>query len=118
MIEAMACGTPVIAWPCGSVPEVMQNGVTGFLVNSVDDAVEAVHRLPTISRRECRGVFDERFCVGRMTHEYLDIYANIASSRATNKNGHWRSKRFRSLGNDYPRSEPAPRSTVPLKQGG
>ena len=67
MIEALACGTPVIAWPCGSVPEVIEPGVTGFLVNSVEEAVRAVENLPSLSRRRCRERFEERFSVERMT---------------------------------------------------
>ncbi|HKB02720.1 MAG TPA: glycosyltransferase family 4 protein, partial [Gemmataceae bacterium] len=66
MIEAMRCGTPVIAWPCGSVPELIEDGLTGFVVNSIDDAVRAVQSVGEIDRRRCRGVFEERFSVSRM----------------------------------------------------
>ncbi len=61
MIEAMACGTPVIAWNCGSVPEVIDHGVSGFIVRSMDEAVEAVGRLPELDRGEIRRSFERRF---------------------------------------------------------
>jgi glycosyltransferase involved in cell wall biosynthesis len=78
MIEALACGTPVIAWPCGSVPEVIDDGVTGFIVASVDEAVRAVGRLPELSRRRCRRVFEERFCAARMARDYVAVYERLA----------------------------------------
>lgn len=74
MIEAMACGTPTIAFPCGSVPEIIEDGVNGFIVNSIDEAVAAVHRIPQMCRKTCRGVFEERFTAPRMTSEYLALY--------------------------------------------
>jgi glycosyltransferase involved in cell wall biosynthesis len=77
MIEAMACGTPVIAWPCGSVPEVMEDGVTGFVVDDVDKAVDAVRRVPELSRRKCREVFERRFTAGRMARDYLALYERV-----------------------------------------
>ena len=58
MIEALACGTPVIAWRNGSVPEVIDDGVTGFVVDSVDEAVEAVERIAGLSRHACRSAFE------------------------------------------------------------
>jgi glycosyltransferase involved in cell wall biosynthesis len=86
MIEALACGTPVIAWPCGSVPEVIEPGVTGFLVNSVEDAVQAVENLPSLSRRRCRERFEERFSVERMTRDYVALYEKLlAGGRAERK---------------------------------
>src|SRR5215468_6475939 len=60
MIEAMACGTPVIAWRNGSVPEVIEDGVTGFIVDSVEEAVRAVGRVPELRRHTCREVFEHR----------------------------------------------------------
>jgi len=81
MIEALACGTPVIAWPCGSVPEVIEPGVTGFLVNSVAEAVGAVEKLPSLSRRRCRERFEERFSVERMTRDYVAIYKKLLANR-------------------------------------
>jgi glycosyltransferase involved in cell wall biosynthesis len=61
MIEAMACGTPVIAYRLGSVPEVVDEGTTGFIVDSIDDAVGAVRRIGSLDRSICRRVFEERF---------------------------------------------------------
>lgn len=83
MIEAMACGTPVIAWRCGSVPEVVDEGVTGFIVDSIDQACAAVERVPTLSRRRCRERFEQRFSVARMAADYLAVYEALLG----NKNG-------------------------------
>ncbi len=80
MIEAMACGTPVVAFRCGSVPEVMEDGVTGFIVDTVDQAVRAVERVPALDRAACRKVFEERFSVERMARDYLRLYAKVARS--------------------------------------
>jgi glycosyltransferase involved in cell wall biosynthesis len=79
MIEAMACGTPVIARPCGSVPEIIEHGRTGFLGDSLLDLVEAVKRLDEIDRAECRRVAEERFSVGRMAADYETIYRQLAA---------------------------------------
>ena len=78
MIEAMACGTPVIAWRRGSVGEVIRDGLTGFVVESMAEAVRAVERLPTIDRARCRTEFDRRFTVDRMAGEYLRVYEQLA----------------------------------------
>jgi glycosyltransferase involved in cell wall biosynthesis len=77
MIEAMACGTPVIAYRDGSVPEVVDDGVTGFVVDDLDAAVEAVGKLANLSRAKVRQVFESRFSAERMTHEYLAIYERL-----------------------------------------
>ncbi|MBA2664315.1 MAG: glycosyltransferase family 4 protein [Bradymonadaceae bacterium] len=77
MIEAMACGTPVIARRCGSVPEVVDEGITGFVCDNDDEAVDAVARLATLSRRICREVFEERFTVSRMAQDYVRIYRHL-----------------------------------------
>lgn len=82
MIEAMACGTPVIAWPGGSVGEVMEDGVTGFIVNEIDDAVEATRRIGDLDRRRCREVFDDRFTVARMARDYVTVYESLMSRNA------------------------------------
>jgi glycosyltransferase involved in cell wall biosynthesis len=82
MIEALACGTPVIAWRNGSVPEVIDDGVTGFIVDSLDDAVEAVGRLDWLNRAVCRKVFEQRFNDTRMAREYLKIYRRLVNSDA------------------------------------
>ena len=78
MIEAMRCGTPVVAFNCGSVPEVMVDGVTGFIVNSVEEAVAAVRRCSLLDRTACRQVFQERFTSGRMADEYVALYEKVA----------------------------------------
>ena len=77
MIEAMACATPVIAYPCGSVPEVVTPGVTGWIVRSEPEAVDAIARLDAFDRAACRRVFDERFTAERMARDYLRIYRKI-----------------------------------------
>jgi glycosyltransferase involved in cell wall biosynthesis len=82
MIEAMACGTPIIAYRHGSVPEVMEEGQTGFIVESLEDAVDAVERVPTLSRRRCRQVFEERFSAARMARDYLSIYERLLERKA------------------------------------
>jgi glycosyltransferase involved in cell wall biosynthesis len=84
MIEAMACGTPVIAWRCGSVPEVMDEGVTGFVVDSVAGAVRAVGRVGELSRRRCREVFERRFSAPRMTADYLALYRRLGPRHKAN----------------------------------
>jgi glycosyltransferase involved in cell wall biosynthesis len=74
MIEAMACGTPTIAYRNGSVPEVLEDKKTGFIVDNLQDAVNAVNRIPLLSRRTCREVFERRFSASRMACDYLAIY--------------------------------------------
>jgi glycosyltransferase involved in cell wall biosynthesis len=81
MIEAMSCGTPVIAFNRGSVPEVIDDGVTGTIVETVDQAVEAVKRLDTIDRQTVRSTFEKRFTVERMAKDYLQIYCNLPGVR-------------------------------------
>ena len=83
MIEAMACGTPVIAYRSGAVPEVMEEGHTGFIVEGLEDAVEAVRRVPELSRRRCREVFDQRFTATRMAHDYVQVYERLIKSKST-----------------------------------
>jgi glycosyltransferase involved in cell wall biosynthesis len=77
MIEAMACGTPVIALRRGSVPEVMEDGVTGFCVDSLEAAVEATRRVGTLDRGRCRAVFERRFTADRMAADYLRLYTRL-----------------------------------------
>ena len=81
MIEAMACGTPVIARPCGSVPELIEDGRTGFIGDSVEDLVEAVKRIDTIDRAECRRYVEQRFSVPRMVDDYEVLYRRAVSAR-------------------------------------
>jgi glycosyltransferase involved in cell wall biosynthesis len=77
MIEALACGTPVIAWRNGSVPEVIEEGVTGFIVENVAQAVRAVGDVAGLSRPRCREAFEERFDASRMAGNYLDVYRRL-----------------------------------------
>ncbi len=77
MIEAMARGTPVIAWRHGSVPEVITDGVTAFVVESLEQAVEAVERVAGLDRRDCRISFEYRFDASRMARDYLDVYRHF-----------------------------------------
>jgi glycosyltransferase involved in cell wall biosynthesis len=76
-IEAMACGTPVIAYPFGSVPELIPDGRCGFLVQNIDEAVKAVKRIGTIDRMECRRHFELNFTSDRMACDYLSIYRQL-----------------------------------------
>ena len=82
MIEAMACGTPVIAYRHGSVPEVIDDGVTGFVVDSEEEAVHAVRRLGEIDRRQVRACFERRFAARRMASEYVALYEDLVRRRA------------------------------------
>jgi glycosyltransferase involved in cell wall biosynthesis len=77
MIEAMACGTPVIAYRRGSVPEVVDDGVTGFVVDSEEEAVAAVGRIGELDRRKVRATFEKRFTARRMAQEYLRHYQSL-----------------------------------------
>jgi glycosyltransferase involved in cell wall biosynthesis len=79
MIESLACGTPVIAWRNGSVPEVIDDGRTGFIVESVEEAAQAVKRVSGLNRETCRQVFEDRFHAARMTREYVEVYQRLAS---------------------------------------
>jgi len=78
MIESMACGTPVIAYGHGSVPEVMEDGVTGFIVDNEDEAVEAVRRLAELDRAGVRAAFEARFTSARMARDYVALYTRVA----------------------------------------
>ena len=79
MIESMACGTPVIAFSSGSVPEILEDGVTGFVVDTVKAAAASVRKLDDLFRRRIRSRFDERFSVEAMTQAYVKIYENLAA---------------------------------------
>jgi len=81
MIEAMACGTPVIAMRLGSVPEVIEEGVTGCIVDNEADAAEAARRLHRFDRGRIRRVFEQRFTARRMTEDYLNIYRRLIARR-------------------------------------
>src|SRR5258708_16880403 len=74
MIDAMACGTPTIAFNCGSVPEVITDGVSGLIVNNMLEAVSAVAESSTLSRAACRQEFETRFTASRMAQDYVNLY--------------------------------------------
>src|SRR5260370_23458341 len=80
MIESMACGTPIIAYDCGSVPEVMEGGVRGFIVRDLDEAVKGVNRICDLSRSRCREVFEKGFAAERMATDYVDVYKRLSDS--------------------------------------
>ena len=82
MIEAMACGTPVIAYRSGSVPEVVEDGVTGFIVENEEQAVRAVGDLGRLDRRKVRARFEERFSADRMARAYESAYRGLISAAA------------------------------------
>jgi glycosyltransferase involved in cell wall biosynthesis len=102
MIEAMACGTPVIAYRKGSVPEVIEDGVTGFIVENVGDAVKALEeRIPTLSRKQCRKVFEEKFSATRMAEDYIKVYQQLLNKTIpVLEEGHINN------GRDYPNQRP------------
>jgi glycosyltransferase involved in cell wall biosynthesis len=77
MIEAMACGTPVIAYDCGAVPEVIEDGRSGFIVNSEEQALEAIVRVSELDRHVVRASFEQRFTAHKMASAYLDVYADL-----------------------------------------
>jgi glycosyltransferase involved in cell wall biosynthesis len=81
MIEALACGTPVIAFRNGSVPEIIEDGTTGFVVTSLEQAVESVRRVESLRRAECRRSFEKRFTVSRMAGNYVAEYAQLQAPR-------------------------------------
>ena len=85
MIEAMACGTPVLAFSEGSVPEVIDDGVSGIVVNSVPEAVQAFPELMSLDRKTVRRVFEERFTVKRMTEDYVGLYRGLIAKGTNGK---------------------------------
>jgi glycosyltransferase involved in cell wall biosynthesis len=103
MIEAMACGTPVLAFRCGSVPEVVDDGVTGILVESVDQAVAALPRVLRLDRRVVRRRFEQRFSATRMAADYLEVYERLLKTRAGD----------RSAGEDVPIAPDGPMVKTP-----
>jgi glycosyltransferase involved in cell wall biosynthesis len=99
LIEAMACGTPVISYGRGSVPEIITDGENGFVVDNLDQAVAAVKRLPELSRRRCRELFESRFTTTRMMNDYLAIYDTLIAGHETQDHASganlWRKPSFR-----------------------
>jgi glycosyltransferase involved in cell wall biosynthesis len=77
LIEAFACGTPVLAYRRGSIPEIVDHGVTGFICETVDEMVEAVGQVSLIDRKQCRATFDERFTADRMARDYVALYERL-----------------------------------------
>jgi glycosyltransferase involved in cell wall biosynthesis len=77
MIEAMACGTPIIAWRRGSVPEIVEDGVTGFIVESEDEAIDAIERVPDLNRRQVRAAFERRFTARHMAELYRQSFQRV-----------------------------------------
>ena len=81
VIEAMACGTPVIAYGRGSMPELIRHGETGFIVNDVDAAAQAVSKIKTLDRHVCSKAVEQYFSVRRMAHQYVEVYHQILQQR-------------------------------------
>jgi glycosyltransferase involved in cell wall biosynthesis len=104
MIEAMACGTPVIAFNSGSVPEVIDDGITGFVVPGEAEAVEAIGRLSELDRRQVRRHFEKRFTTSRMAQEYLRHYKALVQPNAGEVSGALAQQASRSALQAGPRS--------------
>jgi glycosyltransferase involved in cell wall biosynthesis len=83
MIEALACGTPVIGFRRGSVPEVIEDGVTGFVVDELDEAVEAIDKIGSLNRKDCRTAAEAMFSASRMATDYLVQYAHLHTNDPT-----------------------------------
>jgi len=77
LIEAMACGTPVIARPRGSIPEIIKNGETGFIIESIDEAVQALKKIDTLDKRKLRQHVQENFSVEKMVDGYINVYKEV-----------------------------------------
>ena len=77
MIEALACGTPVVAYSGGSVPEIIEHGVTGYIVSDRQRAIAAARHIDRIDRGRCRAAFEQRFTATVMAENYLDVYRNL-----------------------------------------
>ncbi|HWI13763.1 MAG TPA: glycosyltransferase, partial [Burkholderiales bacterium] len=80
IIEAMSCGTPTIAYRCGSVPEIIEDGVNGYVVDDEDGAAEALARVDALDREQVRACFERRYTAERMTDDYLRIYQRLKGS--------------------------------------
>ena len=80
MIEALACGVPVVAFAGGSVREVIEHGVTGYVVDTLDDAIAATRHIAKIDRRACRAAFERRFTANRMASQYVRLYQQLVAT--------------------------------------
>ena len=80
MIEAMACGTPVLAFRCGSVPEIVEDGLTGAIVNTMDEAIAALPHVIALDRKKVRQRFEQRFSAARMAQDYVGIYRSLLAA--------------------------------------
>jgi glycosyltransferase involved in cell wall biosynthesis len=125
MVESMACGTPVIAYDRGSVQEVMKDGVTGFIVNDLDEALQAIGRLDSIDRRQCRVHFSSRFTSAQMTSGYLHTYSQLTAQAEMTKylrlraNGYTSSRQGSSAVSSMARiNAPLRNAEVPVVDGG
>ena len=85
VVESMACGTPVIAFPRGSMPEIIENGKNGLLVNDLEEAVLAVEKIKTLDRQQCRRIVEKRFSKERMVEDYIKVYRRILESGSGGK---------------------------------
>jgi glycosyltransferase involved in cell wall biosynthesis len=85
MIEAMACGTPVLAFRCGSVPEIIEDGVTGAIVETVDEAIARLPQVMALDRKKVRNRFEQRFSATRMAKDYVKVYRSLLASPQFNE---------------------------------
>jgi glycosyltransferase involved in cell wall biosynthesis len=85
MIEAMACGTPVLAFRCGSVAEIVEDGVTGAIVDTVEEAIAALPAVLTLDRKKVRQRFEQRFSATRMALDYVDVYRSLLAASGTSE---------------------------------
>jgi glycosyltransferase involved in cell wall biosynthesis len=85
MIEAMACGTPVLAFRCGSVPEIIEDGITGAIVETMEEAIAALPRVVAFDRKKVRQRFEQRFSATRMANDYVGIYRSLLAKSAERK---------------------------------
>ena len=93
MIEAMACGTPVLAFRCGSVPEIIDPGVTGLIVDSMDEAIRVMPQVLALDRRTVRQKFEQRFSASRMAKDYVQVYRSLIKQQAQPERDHPVSRR-------------------------
>lgn len=89
IVEAFACGTPVIAYNRGSMPELIKNGDTGFVVEGIDGAVDALKKIDTVSRKRCREVAEKHYSAERMADEYIRVYEKVLKMRKTEEKRPW-----------------------------